>query len=55
MEFLSLLADQSITLWGQTYDIYLNWIGKIIRWLIESAGSVGLGVILFSLVLKVIV
>ena len=55
MEFLSLLADQSITLWGQTYDIYLNLIGKMIRWLIESAGSVGLGVILFSLVLRVIV
>ncbi len=55
MEFLSLLADQSITLWGQTYDIYLNWIGKMIRWLIESAGSVGLGVILFSLALRVIV
>ena len=55
MEFLSLLADQSITLWGQTYDIYLNWIGKLIRWLIESVGNVGMGVILFSLVLKVIV
>ena len=55
MEFLSLLADQSITLWGQTYNIYLNWIGKIILWLIESIGSVGLGVIVFSLALKVIV
>ena len=55
MEFLSLLADQSITLWGQTYNIYLNWIGKIIRWLIESVGNVGVGVILFSLALKVIV
>ena len=55
MEFLSLLADQSITIWGQTYNIYLNWIGKIIRLLIESVGSVGVGVILFSLILKVIV
>ena len=55
MEFLSLLADQSITLWGQTYNIYLNWIGQIIRWLIESVDSVGVGVILFSLALKVIV
>ena len=55
MEFLSLLSDQSITLWGQTYNIYLNWIGKIIRWLIESVGSVGVGVILFSLALKIIV
>ena len=55
MELLSLLSDQSITIWGQTYNIYLNWIGKIIRWLIESVGSVGVGVILFSLALKVIV
>ena len=55
MEFLSLLADQSITIWGQTYNVYLNWVGKIIRWIIESVGSVGLGVILFSLALKVIV
>ena len=52
MELLSLLSDQSITIWGQTYNIYLNWIGKIIRWLIESVGSVGVGVILFSLALK---
>jgi YidC/Oxa1 family membrane protein insertase len=55
MEFFSLLSDSTITIWGQTYNIYLNWIGQIIRWLIESVGSVGVGVILFSLALKVIV
>ena len=55
MEFLNLLADQSITLWGQTYDVYLNLIGKAIRWIIESVGSVGLGVVIFSLILKIIV
>lgn len=49
------LLDVGINLWGQTYDIYLNWIGKIIRWLIESVGNVGLGIILFSVILKVIV
>ena len=54
MELFNLL-DVGINLWGQTYDIYLNWIGKIIRWLIESVGNVGLGIILFSVILKVIV
>ena len=33
----------------------LNWIGKIIQWLIEGVGIVGLGVILFTLILKTIV
>lgn len=33
----------------------LNWIGKIIQWLIEGIGIVGLGVIVFTLVLKTIV
>lgn len=51
---LNLLAE-TIYLWGETYNIYLDWIGKIIRWLIESIGSVGLGIIVFSVLLKVIV
>ncbi len=33
----------------------LNWIGKIIQWLIEGVGIVGLGVILFTLILKTVV
>ena len=33
----------------------LNWIGKIIQWLIEGVGIVGLGVIVFTLILKTIV
>jgi len=33
----------------------LNWIGKIIQWLIEGVGIVGLGIILFTLILKTIV
>lgn len=35
--------------------IKLNWIGKFVRILIEGVGSVGLGVILFTLILKAIV
>ena len=33
----------------------LNWLGKIIQWLIEGVGIVGLGVILFTLILKTVV
>lgn len=32
----------------------LNWIGKIIAWLIEGVGIIGLGIILFTLILKTI-
>ena len=35
--------------------INLNWIGKIIQWLIEGVSIVGLGIILFTLILKTIV
>ncbi len=45
----------SITIYGETYNVALNWIGKIISWLIGGAGVVGVGIILFSLILKVIV
>ena len=33
----------------------LNWIGKIIQWLIEGVGLVGIGVIVFTLILKTVV
>jgi membrane protein insertase Oxa1/YidC/SpoIIIJ len=55
MGLFNILADASINVWGQTYNIYLNWIGKIIRWLIEGIGVVGVGIIVFSLLLKVVV
>jgi hypothetical protein len=35
--------------------IDLNFIGKIIQWLIEGVGIIGLGVVLFTLILKTIV
>ena len=56
MEILSLLNNTvGIPLYGQTYDIALNWIGTLIRGLIVTVGSVGVGIILFSIILKVIV
>lgn len=33
----------------------LNWIGKIISWLVEGVGIIGLGIILFTVILKTIV
>ena len=53
MKLYNLLA--SIPMFGQTYDVSLNWIAKLIRWLITSVGIVGVGIILFSLVLKFVV
>lgn len=39
----------------QLEGIDLNWIGDIIRWLIEGVGITAVGVIIFTLVLKTIV
>lgn len=56
MEMFNILAsDVAISLFGQTFDVSLNWIGNLIRLLITGIGSVGVGIILFSLILKVIV
>lgn len=44
-----------VALINTTYEISLNWIGKLIKLLIESIGSVGVGIIIFSLILKFIV
>lgn len=52
---MNLLSGVEIALQGPTFEIALNWIGKLIRLLIGGVGSVGVGIILFSLILKVIV
>ena len=44
-----------IGVFGQTYDVSLNWIGNLIKGLINSVSVVGVGIILFSLILKAIV
>ncbi len=57
MELFNLL-DNTIHVFGQTFDVSLNWIGRLIKGLIElvgGAGLVGVGIILFSLILKCIV
>lgn len=42
-------------IFGDTYNVIkLDWIGKFIQWLVTITGSVGVGIILFSLVLKLV-
>ena len=54
MQLLNLLATQ-VTVYGPHYDVALNWIGELIRILISGVGSVGVGIILFSIILKLVV
>ena len=51
MEIFNVLAT-SVTVYGDVFDVHLNWIGKLIRLLVSGVGSVGVGIILFSLILK---
>ena len=56
MNFLNLLAsDPVIPFLGRTYDISLNWLGHLIRVLIEGIGVVGIGIIVFSIILRLVV
>ena len=56
MQLFNLLSNEvNIALFDNTYNISLNWIGVLIRWLITGIGSVGVGIILFSVILRVIV
>ena len=55
MQLFQLLSTVEITHFGQTFDVALNWIGKIISALIGGVGIVGVGIILFSVILKIIV
>ena len=34
--------------------IKLDWLGKVIQWLIEGVGIIGVGIILFTLILKTV-
>ena len=55
MQLFNLLAGTQITIFGGTFPVALNWIGKIIRWIIGGFSAVGVGIIVFSLVLKLVV
>ena len=49
--FLS-VAVNTYSGFGMPFE--LNWIGNIIKWLIDGCHSIGLGIILFTLILKLI-
>ncbi|MBR3864586.1 MAG: YidC/Oxa1 family membrane protein insertase [Clostridia bacterium] len=54
MEFFNFLAV-AIDAFDPVQNIVkLDWIGNIIKWLIESCNSIGIGIILFTLILKLI-
>ena len=55
MNFLTLLAGLSSASEVISGEISLNFIGKYIQWLIEITGSTGLGIILFTLTLRLLV
>lgn len=50
-----ILSVAKVSLYGDTFNVSLNWIGDLIRRLITGVGSVGVGIILFSLILRCIV
>ncbi len=54
MESILNAASAAISMMEEGFYIDLNWLGRFIRLLIEGVGSVGLGVIVFTLVLKAI-
>ncbi len=55
MQILSLLNATVIPHFGQTFDVQMNWLGNLIKILISAVGIVGVGIILFSLILKFVV
>ncbi len=50
----NILSSIEFTLLGQGYQIGMDWLGQFARVIIEGCGSVGLGIIVFTLVLKAI-
>ncbi len=51
----NLLNDVAIQLFNEITDISFNWIAKIIEFLIDNIGSVGIGIIVFTVILKLVV
>ncbi len=55
MEIMQLLGAVELYHFGQTYNVSLGWIAAIIEWLVAGIGIVGVGIIVFSLILKIVV
>ncbi len=54
MDFSALLSISVDTIGTIKNVIALDWLGNIIKWLIEGCNSIGLGIIVFTLILKLI-
>ena len=48
------LLSVALPLLEEGFYINLNWLGQVVRWIIEGVGIVGAGVVVFTLVLKLI-
>lgn len=54
MDLSNILSVTVSTVGQLSNDVSLNWLGNIIKALIEGCGSIGLGIIVFTLILKAI-
>lgn len=54
MNLFSALSAQISTFGTIENVIALDWLGNIIKWLIEGCNSIGVGIIIFTLILKLI-
>lgn len=54
MNLFSTLSTQISTIGTIENVIALDWLGNIIKWLIEGCNSIGVGIIVFTLILKLI-
>lgn len=55
MNFFNTLLSISIQTFGNIEnEVVIDWLGKIIKSIIEGCGSIGLGIIVFSVILRLI-
>ena len=46
--------NATINIFSTDFGEGLNWLGRIIQWIVEIVPNIGLGIVLFTLILKVI-
>lgn len=54
MNLFSLLADYQLSILPSGFSIGMGWLGQLIRGLIEGIGITGVGIIVFTLILRAI-
>lgn len=54
MDISTLLSNVPISLWNEGFQIELGWLEKLIRTLVEGIGVTGIGIIVFTLILKAV-